>query len=68
MREVADVEHPHEVIGADLLHLLVDLPRDRIRTAGDDISGLQQAVPVEFGKIDARAIAFAKIVERPFTR
>ena len=35
MGEVADVEHAHEVVGADLLHLLLDLLGNAVGGAGD---------------------------------
>ena len=37
--EIADVEHTHEVVGADLLHLILDLLGDAVGIAGDQIAG-----------------------------
>ena len=64
--EIADVEHTHEVIRADLLHLRRDLARDAVRVAGDHIAGVDQAIPIELGKIAPLAVTFAEVVERTF--
>ena len=39
--QVADVEHAHEMIGADLFHLRLDLLCDAIGIARDEIAGAQ---------------------------
>ena len=40
MSEVANVEHAHEVIRADLLHLVLNLSRNAVGVAGDHITAL----------------------------
>ena len=66
MGEIADVEHPHEMISANLLHLIQDLARYSIGIAGDEVAGANKTVPVELRKIESLPIALAKIIERSF--
>ena len=64
--EIADMEHAHEMVGADLLHLVLDLTRDAVRIAGDQIATVDQPLPVELGKIASLSVSFAEIIERSF--
>ena len=66
--EVADVEHAHEVIGADLFHLVLDLARDTVGIAGDHITAAYQTIPIELGKIASLAVSLAEIIEGSFRR
>ena len=47
MSEVTDVEHAHEVIGADLLHLTLDLFRDAGGISRDQVTAVDQPLPIE---------------------
>ena len=60
------MEHAHEVIRADLLHLRRDLAGDAVRVAGDHIAAVDQTLPIELGKIASLSVTFAEVVERPF--
>ena len=66
VRQVADVEHAHEMIRADLLHLALNLFRNAVGIAGDQIAAVDKALPIELGKIMSLAVAFAEIAERAF--
>ncbi len=63
MFEIADVEHSHEMVRADLLHLAVNLLRDAVGIARDQVAGIEQAIPIELGKIETLSVALAKIIE-----
>ena len=45
VREVADVKHTHEVIGANLPHLLIEFTGHRVRASGQNIARLDQVIP-----------------------
>ena len=47
MSEVTDVEHAHEVVRGDLLHLILNLARNAVGVAGDHITALYQIVPAK---------------------
>src|SRR5262245_29096994 len=64
--EIADVEHAHEVICANLPHLALDLFGDRVWRAGDQIAAVDESIPVELGKIAPLAVSLAKIAEGAF--
>src|SRR5215467_3385212 len=53
------------MIGADLLHLVLDLARDAVRIPGDQVAAADQSIPVELGEIAPLAVSLAKIIERP---
>src|SRR5207249_6802381 len=61
--EIADVEHTHEMFGADLFHLTLNLIRHAVGISRDQIAGAAQAIIVELGKITSLAVAFAEVVE-----
>ena len=63
MVEIADMEHAHEVIRADLLHLRLDLASNAVRVTGDHITGADQTIPFELGKIATLPVAFAEVAE-----
>ena len=65
MLHVTDVKHAHEVIGADLFHLLLNLFRDAIGIARDKIAAFNEAVVIHLGKIQAVAVARAEVIEGP---
>ena len=67
VREITDVEHAHEVPGAHLLHLRLNVACDGIGGASDHVPRGHQIVPTQFREIDTGAVAFAKIRERPLT-
>jgi hypothetical protein len=64
MGKVANVEHAHKVFGTHLMHLRPQLPRDRVRTPGDDKTRGVEVVPAQRMKIHAFAIAFPEVSER----
>jgi hypothetical protein len=66
--QIADVEHAHEMAGADLIHLALNLFGDAVGIAGDEIAGAEKPVPVKLGKIAPFSVAFAEIIKRPFRR
>lgn len=47
MGQVADVEHAHEMIRADLLHLTLDLFRDAGGISRDQVTAVDQPLPIE---------------------
>lgn len=63
MREVANVKHPHKMFGANLAHLLLELPSHYIRATRKDKARFAQVVPAQGMKIHAFAVALAKIGE-----
>jgi hypothetical protein len=57
------MKHTHEMGGADLGHLLCELFCHRIWATCDDKAALLQVGPAQWMKIDAFAIAVAKIAK-----
>src|SRR5919108_2403667 len=62
------MKHAHEMSGADLCHLLLNLTGHRFRTAGYHIATADQAIPVALREIASLSVAFTKVVEGPFRR
>src|SRR5688500_6055856 len=65
MGKIADMEHAHEMTGADPLHLLSDLLDDSPRTARNDVTAGQQLFPRQAGEVDAGPVLFAEVAKRP---